>query len=294
MSKTPCTPASQVKKRDLSSPEDEYLTKKYKHYLSPSTVIDIPFDAMENATSTNLVLDQSTITSIASALQPSIQLSVQSNIESLLNKTVQSIVDGVLHGLQQRISTLEAENSSLQERNFELEKKVTDLEDAIDKANQYSRRNSLRVSGIKESTGESFDNIVLDLCDAVVAGVKLEEVDRCHRVGKAKKNKSRDILVKFTSYRARQKLYTMRTKLKDEGLGYQGVFVNEDLTRPRSELLFEARTLVKSKKLAGAWSADGNILIKIETPGKRAGDEPTFIIKRISSVGDLTPYAEAD
>ena len=59
--------------------------------------------------------------------------------------------------------------------------------------------------------------------------------------------------MKFTSYRARQKLYKMRTALKDNG--YAGVFLNEDLTKLRSKV-------VKADCTKGAWSSDGNTLIK--------------------------------
>lgn len=40
------------------------------------------------------------------------------------------------------------------------------------------------------------------------------------------------------------------------------MFLNEDLTKYRSEVLYEARKMVKSETAKGAWSSDGNILIK--------------------------------
>ena len=86
--------------------------------------------------------------------------------------------------------------------------------------------------------------------------------DRTHRLGRPStrdrpRNKPRDIIIKFATYRARQKLYKARTLTKD-----RGVFIYEHLTKARSELLFEARRRVKSKQLKSAWSSDGTILIK--------------------------------
>ena len=52
----------------------------------------------------------------------------------------------------------------------------------------------------------------------------------------------------------------MRKHLK--GSEYDGVFLNEDLTKSRSKLLFEARMKVKGYFLKGAWSADGRLFIK--------------------------------
>ena len=74
--------------------------------------------------------------------------------------------------------------------------------------------------------------------------------------------------MKFTSYRARPKLYKMRTALKDNG--YAGVFLNEDLTKLRSKV-------VKADCAKGAWSSDGNTLIK----------DFTDKVHRLSSVNDL-------
>ena len=45
----------------------------------------------------------------------------------------------------------------------------------------------------------------------------------------------RDIIVKFSSYRTRRKVYGARTKTKDNG--YRGVYINEDLTKLRNMLL---------------------------------------------------------
>ena len=112
------------------------------------------------------------------------------------------------------------------------------------------------------------DNIVLDLATAIDADIKLEDIDRSRRLGKPKSCDSsddtparlRDIIVKFSTYRARQKVYKARALTKQRG--YKGIFINEDLTKNRSLLLYEGRRRFKSKQLQGAWSSDGTILIK--------------------------------
>ena len=139
---------------------------------------------------------------------------------------------------------------------------------SADNAEQYSRRNCLRISDVPENNDEVTDNIVLDLATAIDADIKLEDIDRSHRLGKPKSRDSsddtparpRDIIVKFSIYRARQKVYKARALTKQRG--YKGIFINEDLTKNRSLLLYEARRRFKSKQLQGAWSSDGTILIK--------------------------------
>jgi hypothetical protein len=93
--------------------------------------------------------------------------------------------------------------------------------------------------------------------------------------------KPRAILVKFATYRARQKIYKMRKELRSKG--HNMVFFNEDLTKQRSELLFHARRLTQAGSIDSAWSSDGNVLIKVTRNGSTN-------IKRISSIDELKQY----
>ena len=43
---------------------------------------------------------------------------------------------------------------------------------------------------------------------------------------------------------------------------FKDVFFNEDLTKSRSKLLFEARTLVRANKLQSAYASDGKIFVR--------------------------------
>ncbi len=171
------------------------------------------------------------------------------------------------------------------EENNELLARIRHLERLADTSEQYSRRNCLRLSRVKESADEFTDNVLLDLFKDMGSGVALSDIDRSHRVGKPKAGKPREMIVKFATYRARQKVIRNRTALKTSG--HTGVFVNEDLTQFRSELLYEARQLVKAKKIAGAWSSDGTVLVKT------VNDEVTTI-HRIQSAEDLAPFRLRD
>ena len=228
---------------------------------------------------TNISLDQDAIQAIAAALKDTIQ----SNIEVMLQSSIQTIVEGVIFGLQSKVSKLEEENSNLKSSNEVLTKRVRDLELRSDAAEQYSKRNCLRISGLPESDSENTDDLVLGVCEALQTNINVADIDRSHCLGRPKQKSPRDILVKFATYRARQKLYTKRTSLKDIGDKFKCIYVNEQLTSVRSNLLFEARSLVKAGNLLGAWSSDGNILIK----AKHDDGTPTL---RIVSPQDLEPY----
>ena len=87
--------------------------------------------------------------------------------------------------------------------------------------------NCLRISSVPEDTSEDTDKLVIDVARAVHADISQSDIDRSHRLGK---RPTRDIIVKFTSYRAREKLVTKRGDLK-RSLHFNGVNVNEDLTQ---------------------------------------------------------------
>lgn len=245
------TPVTDSKKRELSSPLDYTDLKKSKMAES------------------QIVLSSEDIKAIASALHETFRSEMPSHRPAAnIDATVQAIVDGVLAGLQQKIQKLEKENEELRTR-------VDKLEHDVDAALQYIRRNCLRISGIPETTieqdpnshnntthhnHEPTDEKVRKISRALEVKVDTSDIDRSHRIGKQQPGKTRDIIVKFTSYRARNALYRARVGLK--ACGYPGVFLNEDLTRMRSSLFYRARQLVKDRFLNGAWTYDGTIMVK--------------------------------
>ena len=153
-----------------------------------------------------------------------------------------------------------------------LESKITDLELQVDDLEQYSRRNSLRFNGVTESDSEDVTKKVTDLINdtlKVHPPVSPNDIDRVHRTGRRKPGKPRAILVKFTNYGIRDKVIRNRAQLRPPNLTTaslspvkQTVFVNEDLTKYRSNLLFQARQLKKNRDIQDCWSWDGRILIR--------------------------------
>ena len=70
----------------------------------------------------------------------------------------------------------------------------------------------------------------------------------------------RDIILKFTSYRVRRRVYGERTKAKVRV--YVDVFINEYLTKSKKELFMKARRMVNNNLMKNAWSSDGSILVR--------------------------------
>ncbi|KAL8561664.1 hypothetical protein ACOMHN_001396 [Nucella lapillus] len=134
---------------------------------------------------------------------------------------------------------------------------VTTLTYENDRLQQYSRRESIRIHGIKTATGETAESVekkALEVFTAVGADVKPEDLAAVHRAGKEKKG-SRPILVKFVSRRKRREVME-RKKVLREKEEHCGTYLNDDLTPLRARLLKMVQRLDGIQK---AWTVDGRI-----------------------------------
>lgn len=256
------------KKRELSSPfsPEDKLSKKNKADSDSESDGEISNlgDAMDSleagATSQThmLTLPEAELQKLSDLIKPAIEGDVLTAIRDGLKSIVK---DAVKEAMDEKLKHLNTENKRLSRENTELKGRVTKLEQAVDDAEQYSRRNCLRISKFPEHDNENTDEIVLKVAEILNVNISPAEIDRSHRIGKPGA-RTRDVIVKFTTYRARERLYTVRANLKNSDL--DGIFLNEDLTRKRSKLLYEARKLAKAESpcLLGAWSTDGKILVK--------------------------------
>ena len=140
---------------------------------------------------------------------------------------------------------------------------ITELQSNIRHLEQYSRRNSIRIFGVKETAKENTDEIAIDVAKKIGIDLHVNDIDRSHRTGKhpEDKSKSRGIIVKLCSYRIRQRLITNRRKLKNSGIA-----IHEDLTVANFELLRVTQT---HKKVIAAWTLDGRIIALLPTTGEK-------------------------
>ena len=102
----------------------------------------------------------------------------------------------------------------------QLTDKIEDLESRLDQAEQYSRRNCIRIVGLPESDNEDTTSLTMKLINDTMAldpPLELHEIDRLHRVGKAEsgtpRGKHRGIIVKFATYRSRARVIKARSTL---------------------------------------------------------------------------------
>ena len=184
----------------------------------------------------------------------------------LLANTFSHQVATQLGEMKNKISTLERENSDLHARLGVLERKqddtVSSMSMLIDEQEQYTRRETLRISGMPESKDEQTEDTIITTLNKEMAlepPITKNDIARCHRIGPQTDNRPRHILVKFVSYKTRSIVWSAKNRLKDSR---KKIFVSEDLTRTRAALFYEARQEKRAAKIKDAWTHDGTVLIK--------------------------------
>ena len=175
--------------------------------------------------------------------------------------------------------------TSLQKEQTRNREEIASLKRGMNDAEQYSRRNCLRIYGIPENDRENTDDVMITLAnDELKVKLRPDDIDRSHRIGPLhppkrgeKKKPPRPIIVKFATYRSRHIVIRNRKLLKGKHIG-----IEEDLTAVNRNLLQKANEEVKrNDKLTAAWSTDGRIMVNMKATNGRA------VRKRIFSVSDL-------
>ena len=154
----------------------------------------------------------------------------------------------------EKIKNLE---NKLDEKNQELITENQSINDRLDGLEQYSRRHCLLLHGVREDEEENTDEVILTkIAEEMGIQINEEDIDRTHRLGKPNRRdgKPRPIIVKFTRYAVRNKVYTYKKNLK--GKRY---LITESLTGKRMKLLIEAQQRYGVKNV---WTSDGRILFK--------------------------------
>lgn len=117
-----------------------------------------------------------------------------------------------------------------------------------------------------------------------------EDIDIRHKIYSGK-NKLRDVIVKFKSHKKKTALDKKRTVLKNvrisqlfpdcpaaTALASKRLFINENLTPYRRDLMKETNQMRKDGMLSRVWSMDGKIYVKTS---------PEDTVQRIHSQEDL-------
>ena len=129
----------------------------------------------------------------------------------------------------------------MEEKVREMEKVNLQLRYQLDRQEQYSRRETIRLTGLKEEEEEDTEKKIMQVFQDTGADVKPDDIAVVHRVGKKGAGKNRPVLVKFVSRKCKAAVMRKKSELKKMDK-YKGTYMNDDLTILRSRLLKKAKS----------------------------------------------------
>ena len=156
-------------------------------------------------------------------------------LSACFDKMFKKYVDEALSSIKRSV---EAENEKTIQA---LTKQNTLLKYELDRQEQYSRRETIRVTGVPETADEDVEESLMKVLTDIGCEVNKGHISVIHRSGKKLQGsgKPRPILVKFVSRKAKASVMKKRANLK--GTMHKNIFLNDDLTRLRSRMLSLAK-----------------------------------------------------
>ena len=138
-------------------------------------------------------------------------------------------------------------------------REIASLEQRLEEQEQYTRRDNLVFHGIPETEEENTTSKILEVCRQHFPsiGVTENDISVSHRLP-TKTDRARPIIVRFARREVRQRILQNKNQLKNTQL-----MVFEQLTLKRLKLVTTANGLVRERKLAGTWTSDGKVIIKL-------------------------------
>ena len=159
--------------------------------------------------------DQETQTSYTLSSEPAIQRMQRDLV--LLRETITKQNEKNI-SLWRKLGHLDS-NIVVLESQLSLVNHVTDvLREKLDDQEQYSRRPCLVIEGIRSRENEteaSLTNSVIDITksDWQIAGVTINDVNKCHRTGPTDNDGKQNIIIKLTKHSTATKVFRERRKL---------------------------------------------------------------------------------
>ncbi|XP_072177047.1 uncharacterized protein [Diadema setosum] len=141
----------------------------------------------------------------------------------------------------------------------------------VERLEQYTRKENVKIYGLKEEQGENTTGVVLDLAKQMGVDIKATDLSICHRLGSTpaddhQRKKERTVIARFTRREAKATFMRAKKGLrKREDLKH--VYINDDLTRLRSKVVQEMR---KDTGILRVWTIDGKIHYISKSDGRQS------------------------
>ncbi|KAL8612765.1 hypothetical protein ACOMHN_033436 [Nucella lapillus] len=162
----------------------------------------------------------------------------------------------------------------------------------LDKQEQYTRRETIKVVGLPETSNEDVQENVLKVFTAAGCEVRPDDISTVHRTGLKNKtgrqsnngnfsstnisSSSRPVLVKFTTRKTKAYVMAQRKQLKKTAK-YQKVFLNDDLNPLRSRMLHVAKRNSNVDRVSSTSDEKIRCVLK-KTPGQSTADSKVIFL----------------
>ena len=211
-------------------------------------------------------------------LRPSIEAAIQHTMETTLATTISAVIEKsmskykteVIHPLLKakdaEISTLKTDLKESKKQVQALETKVKKLSNGLNDLEQYGRRLNLRLNNVPLPDSSKCEEVVLKTLNEALPmeaePFTSNDIDRCHPIGKVNRKNNRQVIIRFSSYRARAKAYGVRFDLSN-------VYMSEDFTPGNQKFVNHLIRMRKAKQIKKFWSIDGKVYAKlVDNQGK--------------------------
>ena len=172
-----------------------------------------------------------------------------------------------IRALKEANTELQNENKNLKALMESRNAQVGELQNAlelekikVDNLEQFNKRKNIRVVGLTNVQNGDTESQVMDLLNGKMGlNVDRSGIDRIQKIGA---DGNGGVIIRFTTYGIRDKVYRGRTKLKSPKNVTQPIYINEDLTPLRAEMFRKARQMKKAKSVEDCWTWDGQVMVK--------------------------------
>lgn len=281
----------QIRRRNSVSDLSDIVPKRGQ--WSKKSITD---KVLETLTSSD-VLDK-VIPILSAKISETITSVINSAVESNIQKCVEKHIRPLTATITKQQQTIDQQQQTIQEQNEKISvlernvkdqalaleehghnadalyKKMSELEIRIESQEQYSRRTSLRFHNVSvpvDINGRithpvDTDDLVLKICnDKLGLNIMKNDIGRSHVIGKVRDGKSQ-VIVRFLSYRTRNEVFSNKKALKSDP---NKVFITENLTKFRTELVKKLSELKYNGQIYTYWTADGRIYVKVTTNSRK-------------------------
>ncbi len=221
-----------------------------------------------------------------------ILMGLEYQMEGVVPDTVERIQGKLTEKFEEIEEEFEVVKSKQSINSEKIYQQVNKNKKDLDIIEQQLKARNVVIYGLVEDEEEDIKEKVVSLANDVLQlnNMKPTDIEQASRMGKKKGDGlSRNTFVKFRSKKARDDFYNKR-KLTPIGEDVtRNIYINEDLTKHRSQLFHDARKLVKSRRLHSCWTQYGNIMMK-----RMSTDKPVAVYtheelkRQCNQIDDMT------